>query len=256
MITYTLKRSARRTLAIHVLRDATVEVRAPLRISQRRIDKFVDAKRDWIEQKLAQMEALQAERVINAPTYGMRIPLLGREVEVIGRCAAEHVLVALDEVQMMLEVMNAELDRGETHPEQTEPMTAMPERAAIDPDLDDEGIRAALAEFYRALAAEYLPERVRYFARIMGVQPSAVKISNARKRWGSCSGKNSLNFAWRLMMTPPECVDYVVVHELAHIREHNHSPEFWAIVEDVMPDYRRRTKLLRSSQKRIDELEL
>ena len=97
---------------------------------------------------------------------------------------------------------------------------------------------------YRRRAAEILPQRVAHYAPQMGVTPAGVKITSARTRFGSCSGKNSLCFSWRLMLYPPDAVDYVVVHELAHIRHHNHSRDFWAFVESVMPDYRARQALL------------
>ena len=97
----------------------------------------------------------------------------------------------------------------------------------------------------RRQAAEYIPGRVATFAARMGVTPTGVRITGAQKRFGSCSGKNRLCFSWRLMQYPPEAIDYVVVHELAHVRHHNHSAAFWAFVEAVMPDYRRRQALLR-----------
>ncbi len=97
----------------------------------------------------------------------------------------------------------------------------------------------------RRQAAEVIPQRVAHFARLMGVTPTGVKITSAEKRFGSCSGKNSLCFSWRVMQYPPQAVDYVVVHELAHIRHHNHSEDFWAFVEEIMPDYRDRQRLLR-----------
>ena len=97
----------------------------------------------------------------------------------------------------------------------------------------------------RQQAKEYLPGRVAYWAERMGVQPAAVKITSARTRFGSCSGKNSISFSLYLMQYPAEAVDYVVVHELAHIRHHDHSPAFYAEVAEVMPDYRRRQALLR-----------
>lgn len=97
----------------------------------------------------------------------------------------------------------------------------------------------------RRRAAQIIPQRVAHYAPLMGVTPTGVKITSARTRFGSCSGKNSLCFSWRLMQYPAEAVDYVVVHELAHIRHHNHSAAFWAFVESVMPDYRRRQALLK-----------
>lgn len=98
----------------------------------------------------------------------------------------------------------------------------------------------------RACAAEIIPKRVAFYAKIMGVQPTGIKITSAKTRFGSCSGKNSLCFSWRLMLYPPEAVDYVVVHELAHIREKNHSPAFYAVVAAVLPDYKAREQLLKT----------
>lgn len=88
-------------------------------------------------------------------------------------------------------------------------------------------------------ATRVIPERVRYFAPIVGVDYGRITIRNQRTRWGSCSGKGNLNFNCLLMKTPPEVVDYVVVHELCHRKEMNHSPRFWAEVERVLPEYRK-----------------
>ena len=106
-------------------------------------------------------------------------------------------------------------------------------------------------EGYIAAAKEHLPLRAAHFAELMGVKPAAVKVSGARTRWGSCSAKRSLCFSWRLMMADAEAVDYVVVHELAHLTEMNHSARFWAIVGSILPDYRERQKRLRLLQGRL-----
>ena len=111
-------------------------------------------------------------------------------------------------------------------------------RAAMEPTPEQEVI-------LRRRAAELIPQRVAYYAPLMGVTPTGIKITSARTRFGSCSGKNSLCFSWRLMLYSPAAVDYVVVHELAHIRHHNHSREFWNFVESVMPDYPARQSLLK-----------
>ncbi len=98
----------------------------------------------------------------------------------------------------------------------------------------------------RERAASILPQKVVYYAAIMGVQPTGVRITSAKKRFGSCSGKNALCFSWRLMMYPEDAIDYVVVHELAHIRHHDHSAAFYRFVASVMPDYKWREKLLKT----------
>lgn len=97
----------------------------------------------------------------------------------------------------------------------------------------------------RKAAQAILPGRVAWFAEKMQVQPTGVRITGAKKRFGSCNGKNSLCFSFYLMQFPQEAIDYVVVHELAHIRHHNHSKAFYAFVESILPDYREREKLLK-----------
>ncbi len=93
-------------------------------------------------------------------------------------------------------------------------------------------------------ARRELPERVAHYAALMGVQPSGITITGARRRYGSCSGKNRLCFTWRLMAYPDEAIDSVVVHELAHIVHKNHGRDFYALVKSVLPDYDQRKKLL------------
>ena len=83
--------------------------------------------------------------------------------------------------------------------------------------------------------------------------PSGVKITAADTRWGSCSGKNRLCFSWKLIFADLAAVDDVVVHELAHIREHNHSPRFWALVKEILPDYQLRKERLKTLQERLSE---
>ena len=88
-------------------------------------------------------------------------------------------------------------------------------------------------------AKEIFPERTAYFAKRMGVTYNRITIREQKTRWGSCSSAGNLNFNWRLVLAPREVLDYVVIHELAHRREMNHSAAFWRIVEAEMPDYRK-----------------
>jgi len=104
----------------------------------------------------------------------------------------------------------------------------------------------AEVESLRCRAKETLPSRVAHWAAVMGLTPTGVKITSARTRYGSCSGKNSLCFSLYLMQYPDEAIDAVVVHELAHIRHKNHSPAFYAEIERYLPDYRRRIRPLKS----------
>lgn len=99
---------------------------------------------------------------------------------------------------------------------------------------------------YRRMARERLGQRTAYFARLMGVSYGRITVRAAKTRWGSCSSQGNLNFHWKLVLMPPEVLDYVVVHELAHRKEMNHSPAFWAEVARVLPDYRERRKWLKT----------
>lgn len=165
-IYFELIRSDRSTCQIQVMRDGSVIVRAPRRMPEGDIKRFVLKKSDWIEK--AQGKARAARERANA----------------------------------------------------IEPLT--------DADIK------ALAD--RAL--EYIPQRVAFFAPLVGVEYGRITIRNQKTRWGSCSGKKNLNFNCLLMLTPDDVIDYVVTHELCHLKEMNHSPRFWAEVEHVLPDYK------------------
>lgn len=108
------------------------------------------------------------------------------------------------------------------------------------PPLSAEGVQAL-----RVAAKEYLPMRVQYYAAIMGLQPKSVRITSAKTRFGSCSAENGISFSYLLMRYPIEAIDYVVVHELAHIREKNHGKHFYDLVTHYMPDYKARAALLK-----------
>ena len=96
-------------------------------------------------------------------------------------------------------------------------------------------------------AARVIPERVSHFAPLVGVAPGRITVRSQRTRWGSCSANGNLSFNCLLMLCPPEVVDYVVVHELCHRRQMNHSPAFWAEVERILPDYRARKQWLKDN---------
>lgn len=99
-----------------------------------------------------------------------------------------------------------------------------------------------------ARAHEILPQKVTAYGAIMGVCPTGIRITGAKKRFGSCSGKNSLCFSYLLVAYPEEAIDYVVVHELAHILHHDHSRAFWQTVESYLPDYKKRQKILKGQE--------
>ena len=100
---------------------------------------------------------------------------------------------------------------------------------------------------YCKLAQQRIPERVKYYSELAGLQPRSVRISKAKKRWGSCGSKGTLNFAWRLVLAPLEVIDYVVVHELVHLVERNHGRKFWKKVSEIIPGYKVYRKWLRKN---------
>ena len=112
---------------------------------------------------------------------------------------------------------------------------------AAHPEPTEEERKALIAR-----AKTELPQRTAYWSAVMDLTPASVKITSARTRFGSCSGKNSVCFSWYLMRYPDEAIDYVVVHELAHLRHHDHSPAFYALVERYLPDWRERMRLLKA----------
>ena len=106
----------------------------------------------------------------------------------------------------------------------------------LKPNLTDTQ-RALIEKRYKKAASDFFPLRVQHFEKIMGVRHKKIAIRDQKTRWGSCSSSGTLSFNWRLIMAPPEVLDYVVVHELAHFYHMDHSKAFWSTVESVLPDY-------------------
>lgn len=117
--------------------------------------------------------------------------------------------------------------------------------------VEDGSLRDVLQRLYKEQAREYLHERVEHFADRMNVEPKKLELRNQRTRWGSCSVKKTLSFNWRLMMAPPEVVDYVVVHELAHLRVEQHTRRFWTLVQEQVPDYPEHVEWLEENSARM-----
>jgi predicted metal-dependent hydrolase len=112
---------------------------------------------------------------------------------------------------------------------------------------DTEAVRRAVVRWYKAVAHDVLSSRVEALAQAARLAPPKVLISPARRRWGSCNTKREVRLAWRLVKAPPDLVDYVICHELAHLRHMNHSRAFWGEVESQCPDYRRLRSELHSN---------
>lgn len=219
MINYRLVRSKRKTIAIHITEDASIEVRAPLHTSKEEIDRVVISNDGWIQKHIATREQINEKKASFTLCYGTTILLQGKERQVVARNGNQF---GFDGSCFFL-----------------------------PPDLSSEEIRQALIELYKRIAKKIFTSKVISYAKLMKVVPRCVKVNSAKTRWGSCSGKNSINFSWLLVMAEEDVIDYVVVHELAHIREHNHSDRFWAIVAEVFPDFRERRAKLAILQNRL-----
>ncbi len=114
------------------------------------------------------------------------------------------------------------------------------QQLASEYEIKDEDI-----PFYKAKAREYLPERTRYWSQITGLIPSYIHITSAKKRFGSCNGKNGICFSYRLMAYDEKVIDYVILHELAHIKHKDHSKAFYSLIYQFMPDYKSRENILK-----------
>jgi len=218
MLPYNLIRSKRKTLSLQI-KDGQLIVRAPLRLPKADIDRFVVSKRGWITDKLAQSQERLWQQEAFGLTYGSTVLYRGRE----------HTIVAKEGNEMGID--------GNTF--------------YMPPDMSSDEITDACKRLYRHLAKVHIKKRVADISQHMGVTPSTVRITSAKTRWGSCSSKKSVNFSWFLIMADDATIDYVIVHELAHLTEMNHSKRFWAIVEGVMPDYHQHRDSLKNLQQRL-----
>jgi len=218
MITYTLIRSNRKTLALHI-KNGIVEARAPLHLSTKEIDKFVLSKDKWIKSKLSKSIEIKAKRESFKLQYGDKLTYRGNEYPIIAKTGNR-----------------AGFENG---------VFFMP------PDLSSYHIKFTCECVYKLLARYDITQKVKHFSKLMNVKPIAIKINSAKTRWGSCSTRKTLNFSWRLIIADDDLIDYVIVHELAHMMQMNHSDKFYDIVEKMMPDYKSREKRLKELQKRL-----
>ena len=115
----------------------------------------------------------------------------------------------------------------------------------------EQEVRSLLVDWYRMHAQERLEEKTRRYARILQVEPSRVSVKDYKSRWGSCSTTGDIFYNWRIVMAPHRIVDYVVVHELCHLLEHNHSPAYWRHVERIVPDFRECKEWLKQNSERL-----
>ena len=267
MVPYRLIRSRRKSVTLRITKDAELEVRAPLRISKKEIDRIVASKQSWINKHLEKAKKREANRAAFSLSYGDTVLLRGREYTIVARpgiktgsteyaaCSGSGAAdIGYMEPWDCLSgcgpdyTLNSAPDRGHI---------SLSDRGSIclPPGLSPEEIKRSVISVYRSPAKQLLANRVAHYARQMGVAPAAVRVTSARTRWGSCSSANSINFSWRLVMADDDVIDYVVVHELAHIIEHNHSDRFWRVVESALPDYKQRRQRLKALQQRLSNVD-
>lgn len=212
-------KSRRKTIALVIDSDGELIVRAPFYASTSDIMRFVQEKQDWIYKKSEEMKQKKQERPKLTLQEGETIPYLGRECMIF---------------------------RGMTK------KICFDGKAFLLPEAKDADKK--LIAWYKKRAAVILQERVETIAKSMQVSPASVKITSAKTRWGSCSGTNHLNFSWRLIMCPPEVVDYVVGHELCHILHKNHSRSFWESVGRVDMSYQEHENWLKENRRIMEIL--
>jgi predicted metal-dependent hydrolase len=215
-IQYKLKRSGRKTASIYVERDGQITVIAPDKLSDAQIETVLEGKRRWIYQSLAEWHDLNATRVERQFVNGEGFLYLGRSYRL--------KLVSAQEVPLLLKdgyfCLRSTL------------------RSAAK-------AMAAFRTFYRDRGLMRINERVDYFQARMGVQPKSVAILDLKHRWASWTPGGRLNFHWKCMMAPVKILDYIVVHELAHLIVPDHSARFWNEVDKMLPDFSERKEWLR-----------
>jgi predicted metal-dependent hydrolase len=212
---YKLIRSKRRTIALAITADASLIVRAPMNTPLSYIERLVNTKVDWIRKAVA--------RVSSRPRPVVHEYIDGESFLYLGKSYKLSIVKNADEKLIF-------------------------RSAFILSAKEKKHARALFISWYKKEAKKKITERVEWCARRAGLSYKSVKITTASRRWGSCSTSNGLNFSWRLIMAPLSVVDYVVVHELAHLEHKNHSKAFWDRVKVMYPNYDKAQKWLKENE--------
>ena len=212
---YTIKRSRRKTLSIYLERDGSISVLAPAHFTDDEIHAIVSRKNFQLYKYLAEREELNATRSLREIVSGESFPYLGRNYRL--------QFVEEQPVPLLLKEGYFCLKRA-----------------------DKDNAPAIFKEFYRTKGLPRITKRVRHFKELMGVEVGQIRVMDLQHRWASCSTTTSdLNFHWKCLMGPLSILDYIIVHEMAHLKFDNHSDAFWNEVDKIMPDYRERKSWLR-----------
>ena len=211
-------RTKRKTIALIIERDGTLTVRAPIRASQAMIETFIHKKADWIirtRERLKAIEPIPVRQYVDGEIF----LFLGSPFD-------------LKLVKPQRPVL--QFDDGFTLSQNAQPKGGQ-----------------YFTKWYKERAYEVISGRVQEYAQKYNFMPKQVRINSAKTRWGSCGPGGALNFTWRLVMAPLDVIDYVVVHELSHLRVKNHSSKFWKVVESISPEYKRHRKWLRENGEKL-----
>jgi predicted metal-dependent hydrolase len=207
-VCYTLKRSGyRRSIGLRI-DDRGLVVNASLRASEKWLHSVLQEKADWIVDKLADWSARKAPPIVWAE--GAAIPFRG-----------EQFILSLTPKKRA----PAQLQGEVLH-------------VPVGVEADVAAIEKVVTQWYRVEALQVFRECVAHFAPLLGVTPREIKLSSARTQWGSCTAQGVVRLNWQLVKMPLHLIDYVVVHELAHLVEMNHSVAFWQVVERACPEYK------------------
>ncbi len=224
-IRFSVIRSTRRkkTIALSIEPDGKVFVRAPVNTTYSRLTHVVKSKAAWIITKLGSLSDV-SQQLKKEFVSGESFYYLGRHMRLKILKDRDVKKTVVRRFRGRLEVIMNPVGKNGKVPEE---------------------IRDAITEWYKIQAARRIPERVEIYTNKMGLKTPGVFIRDQKKIWGSCSTKGVLRFNWRIIMAPMSLVDYVVVHELCHLKYRNHSQSFWRYVGMIMPDYERRREKLR-----------
>lgn len=209
----------RQTTDIVIERDGVVRVRPPIRMTPEEVDATVFSKRMWIYRNLAEWEDLNATRVVREWVSGESFLYLGSTYRLALVDAQDEALKLKDG---RFQLLRAVVENG-----------------------GRDAAQQAFEGFYTDKGLPRIQQRVAYYAARVGVVAGAVQVKDLGYRWASCTSDGSLNFHWKCLMAPLTVIDYVVVHELCHLRQRDHSDAFWNEVDKVLPDYRERKEWLR-----------
>ncbi len=221
-IQYTLKRSRKRkkTISLQIGKSAELTVYAPYFTPVSEISRFLEEKQSWIDRAVRRQSEIRPEEQIKEYQTGELFYFLGKP----------YALTAYFE------------------PLENQGVMFWDNRFFLNCP-DNHAMRRQYFEiWYKKKAQVHLPARVEHFSGIHHLTPRGVRITKAEQRWGSCSPDNALALSFRLMMAPPDVIDYVVIHELMHIRQKNHSSKFWRLVIEAMPQYQAHRRWLRDHQ--------